>query len=77
MDFIPLDVVPLIGVSTSTIETIKNIPSVIPVKVPDASEKMVKSMEDMPLQGKEIRKLQEEVKILQDLKSIFQSIYHA
>jgi hypothetical protein len=47
------------------------------MKVPDASEKLVKSMKDMSLQGEEIRKLQEEVKSLQDMKSIFQSSYHA
>jgi hypothetical protein len=73
---IPLDAVPLTRFSTKTTSTTTNIPSAIPVKVPDASEKMVKSMEDMSLQGKEIIKLQEEVRILQDLKSMFQSNYH-
>ena len=38
------------------------------MQVPDAYEKIVKSMEDMSLQGEEIIKLQEEVKNLQDLK---------
>jgi hypothetical protein len=73
MDVIPLDAVPHTGVSTTTAATTADIPSAIPMKVPDASEKLVKSMEDMSLQGKEIKKLQEEVKSLQDLKSMFQS----
>jgi hypothetical protein len=37
----------------------------------------VKSMEGMSLQGKEIRKLQEEVKNLQELKSMFQASHQA
>jgi hypothetical protein len=59
---IPLDVVPLTGIRTtegSTSTTIQlNIPSTIPVQVSDASDKLVKSMEDMSIQGEEIRKLQ-------------------
>jgi hypothetical protein len=62
MVVIPLDAVPLTGVSTTTTTKTTKIPSTIPVKFPDASEKMVKSMEDMSLQGEVIRKLQEEVK---------------
>jgi hypothetical protein len=58
MVFIPLDAVPLIGVSTTTTTTTEN-PSTIPLKVPDAFEKLVKSMEDMNLQGEEIKRLQE------------------
>jgi len=46
------------------------------MKVPYASKKLVKSMEDMSLQGEEIRNLQEEVKILEDLNSMFQSKYN-
>jgi hypothetical protein len=46
------------------------------VKVPDVYEKLVKSMEDMSLQGEEIKKLKEEVKILQFLKSMFQASYN-
>jgi hypothetical protein len=68
---IPLEVVPLIGVSTTTTTTTIEVPSVIPVEFLDASEKLVKSMEDMSLQGEEIIKLQEDVKSLQDLKSMF------
>jgi hypothetical protein len=70
MVVIPLDAVPLTRVSTAPATTTE-IPSTIPMKVLDASEKLVKSMEDMSLKGEEIRKLQEEVKILQDLKSMF------
>jgi hypothetical protein len=47
------------------------------VQVLDASEKLVKSMEDMSLQGEEIRKLQEEVKNLQEMNSMFQTSHHA
>jgi len=71
MVVIPLDAIPLIGVSTTTIATTTNIPSTIPVKVPDASDKLVNSMEDMTLQGEEIIRLQEEVKNLKNLKSMF------
>jgi hypothetical protein len=55
MVVIPLEAVPLTGVSTTTTTTTTEIPSAIPVKVPDASEKLVKSMEDMSLQGEEIK----------------------
>jgi predicted transcriptional regulator YdeE len=78
MDIIPLDAFPLTGVSTTTKTTTTiEIPSTILVKVRDAFEKLVKFMEDMSLQGEETQKLQEEVKIPQDLKSMFQYSYHA
>jgi predicted DNA-binding ArsR family transcriptional regulator len=48
MVVISLDAVPLIGIST-TVATTTEILSAIPVKVPDASEKFVNSMEDMTL----------------------------
>jgi hypothetical protein len=47
------------------------------MQVPNASEKLVKSMEDMSLQGEDIKKLKEEVKNLQELKAMFQTSYHA
>jgi hypothetical protein len=75
MTVIPLEVVPLTGFSTTTTTTTK-LPSAIPVAVPDASEKLAKSMEDMTLQGEEIRILQEEINNLQKLKSMFQSSYN-
>jgi hypothetical protein len=74
MAIIPLEAVPLTGVRTTEEATTTEIPSTIPMQVPDASEKIVKSMEDMSLQGEEIRKLQEEVKNLQDLKSMFSPV---
>ena len=62
LDLIPLDAVPLtwirmIEVSTSTST---------PTKTSDASDKLVKYMEDMSIQGVEIKKLQEEVNSLQE-----------
>jgi hypothetical protein len=59
MVVIPLEESPLTGFSTTTTTTTTKIPSAIPVKFPDASKKLVKSMEDMTLQGEEIKRLQE------------------
>jgi hypothetical protein len=77
MAIIPLEAIPLIGVRTIEETTSIEIPSTISVQVSDASEKLVKSMEDMSLQGEENIKLQEEVKKLQELKSMFQATHHA
>jgi hypothetical protein len=71
MSMIPLEAVPLTGIRTTEASTLADILSAIPVQVSDASEKLVKSMEDMSLQGEEIKKLQEEVKNLQEMKSMF------
>ena len=49
MKVISLEVVLLTGVSTTSTTITTDIPSAILVKVPDASEKLVKSMEDMTL----------------------------
>jgi hypothetical protein len=76
MVFIPLEAFPLTGVSTTVATTTTEIPSAIPVKVLNASEKLVNSMEDMTLQGEEIKRLQEEVKNLQKMKSMFQASYN-
>jgi hypothetical protein len=57
-----MELVPLIGIRTTTTSTSAEIPSTIPVQGLDAFEKLVKSMEDMSLQGEKIIKLQEEVK---------------
>jgi hypothetical protein len=57
MDIIPLQAVPLTGVRIAKETTSIEIPSTIPVKVPDASEKLVNSVEDISLKGNEIRKL--------------------
>ena len=74
---IPLEEVPLTRVRIGEETTIAEIPSTIPVQVPYVSENPMKSMEDVSIQGEEIIKLQEEVKNLQDLNSMFQSRYHA
>jgi hypothetical protein len=76
MAVIPLNAFPLTGVITTSTTTTTEIPSAIPVKLPDASKKLAKSMEDMSLQGEEIKILQEEIKNLQKLKSMFQSSYN-
>jgi len=63
MEVIPLNSIPLMGISiaTTTIATTTKFPAAILVIATDASEKLAKSMEDMTLQGKEIRRLQEEI----------------
>jgi hypothetical protein len=66
-------VIPLELVQQQLVE----IPSTILVKVPDDSEKLVKSMEEISLQGEEIKNLKEKVKTLQEMKSMFQYSYHA
>jgi hypothetical protein len=71
MVFIELNVMPLTGVSTIATATTTEIPSSIPGTVSYASEKLVKSMEDMTLQGEEIKRLQEDINNLQKLKSMF------
>jgi hypothetical protein len=78
MDVIPLYAIPLIGVSTTTTTTTTTaeIPTKTLVTTRDASEKLAKSMEDMPLQGQEIKRLQDEINNLQQLKSTFQLSYN-
>jgi hypothetical protein len=78
MDVIPLYAVPLTGVSTTTTTTTTTaeIPTKTLVTTRDASEKLAKSMEDMPLQGQEIKRLQDEINNLQQLKSTFQLSYN-
>ena len=77
MAMIPLEAVPPTRIRTTEASTSTEIPSAIPVQVSDESKKLVKSMEYISLQGEEIRKLQEEVKNLQELKSMFQSRHQA
>jgi hypothetical protein len=78
MEVIPLNAIPLIGISTTTTTTTTTteIPATIPLTTIDASEKYEKSMEDMTLQGEEIKRLQEEINNLHKLKSTFQSSYN-
>jgi hypothetical protein len=51
MEGIPLNPIPLTGISTATIRaaTTVEFPATIPVTATDASEKLAKSMEDMTL----------------------------
>jgi hypothetical protein len=58
MEVIPLSAVPLIGVSTVTTSTttIAELPSDSPRIVLETSEALEKSMEEMTLQGEEIKK---------------------
>jgi hypothetical protein len=46
------------------------------VTVADATDQLEKAMEDMTMQGAEIRKLQEEIQKLQKLNSTFQASYN-
>jgi hypothetical protein len=76
MAVIPMDVSPITGIFTTTTTTTVEIPVVTSVTTIDASEKMEKSMDDMSLQGQEIKRLEEEIDNLQKLKSTFQSSYN-
>jgi hypothetical protein len=58
MAVIPLNAVPITGISIKTTTTKGEIPGETLVTTTDASEKLAKSMEDMSLQGKEIKILQ-------------------
>ena len=73
MEFIPLNLVPITEVSTTTTTstTTGEIPAATSVTTPDAVDQLEKDMEDMTLQGAEIRKLQEEIQNLQKLNSTF------
>jgi hypothetical protein len=75
MEVIPLSVVPLTGVSTTTSSatTTAKLPSVSPVTVLETFEALANSMEEMTLQGEEIKKLQQDMEHLQKLKSSFQA----
>jgi hypothetical protein len=76
MAIIPLQAIPLTRFSTTSTTTTTEVPSSILVTTLDASNKLVKSMEDMTLQGEEIKILQDEIKNLNKLKSMFQSNYN-
>jgi hypothetical protein len=73
MEIIPLDAVPITGTSIATTTTTTEIPATASTVTTDASEKLAKSMQNMSLHEKEIRRLQDEIKNLQQLKSTFQS----
>jgi hypothetical protein len=76
MVVIPLNAVPITGISTTTTTTTGEIPVATSVTTIDASNKLAKSMEDMSLQGKEIKRLQDEINNLQKMMSTFQSSYN-
>ena len=71
LSIVPLDPVPLIEIRTTEFSTSTSTPT----QTSDASDKLVKSMEDMSIQGVEIKKLHEEVKSLQEEKSRVET-YH-
>jgi hypothetical protein len=58
MTLIPLQEIPLTGISIVSTSTTTKIPSAISVTLLDASDKLAKSMEDLTLQGEEIKILQ-------------------
>jgi hypothetical protein len=57
MAVIPLNVVPITGINTSTKTTIADIPATTSLTTTDASEKLAKSMQDMSLQEQKIKRL--------------------
>jgi hypothetical protein len=77
IEVIPLSVVPLTRVSISTIATttIAEITSATPLTALEKIVELAKSMEEMNLQGMEIKRLKKEVESLQKLKSSYQTSY--
>jgi hypothetical protein len=78
MEVIPLSAVPLTGVSTVTTSAAATteLPSAAPVAVRGTSEALAKSLEEMTLQGAEIKILHLEIENLQKLKSSFHASYN-
>jgi DNA repair ATPase RecN len=78
MEVIPLNSFPITGVNTAmtTSTATREIPSATSVTALDAVDQLAKAMEDMTLQGAEIKKLQEEIQNLQKLNSTFQASYN-
>jgi hypothetical protein len=78
MEVIPLSAFPLTEVSTMTTSTTTTIElsSTTPLIVLETSETLAKSMEEMTIQGAEIKRLKQEKENLQKLKSSFQAIYN-
>jgi hypothetical protein len=76
MEFIPLSAVPLTGFSIASATATVELPSAAPVTVLETSEALAKPMEEMTLQGEEIKKLKQEMEHLQKLKSSFQASYN-
>ena len=78
MEFIPLSVVPIVEVSTTTMPTTTTveIPSTTPLTTLEKTVELAKSMEEMTLQGTEINRLKMEIESLQKIKSSFQTRYN-
>jgi hypothetical protein len=78
IEVIPLSAMPVTGVSTATTTTTTTteLPSATPVIVLETFETLGKSMEEMTIQGPEIKRLKQEIENLQKLKSSFQSSYN-
>jgi DNA repair ATPase RecN len=72
MEVIPLNIVPLAGVSTTSIA---EIPSTTPLTAMEKIVELDKSMEDMNLKETKISRLKKEIKNLQELKYSFQTSY--
>jgi hypothetical protein len=70
MEVIPLRVVPLTGVSTTSAT---EIPSATPLTSLEKTIELAKSMEEMNLQETEISRLEKEVENFQELKSSYQA----
>jgi hypothetical protein len=78
MEVIPLSAVPLTGVGTMTTSTTNTteLPSATPVTVLETYEILEKSMEEMTIQGAEIKRLKQEIENHHKLKSSFQANYN-
>ena len=72
MEVIPLSVVPLTGVSTTSVA---EIPSETPLTALEKTVELDKSMEEMNLQETNISRLKKEVENLQGLKYSYQANY--
>jgi hypothetical protein len=72
MEIIPLSVVPLLGVSTTSLA---KIPSANPLTSLEKTVELAKSMEEVNLQETEISRLKKEIENLQELKYSYQTIY--
>jgi hypothetical protein len=70
MEGIPLSVIPIAGLSTTTVTAV---PSATTVPLPEGAIDLAKSMERMNLQESKIIKLKKEVENLQELKTSFQA----
>jgi DNA gyrase/topoisomerase IV subunit A len=70
MEGIPLSVIPIAGLSTTTVTAI---PSATPVSLPKGTTHLAMSMERMNLQETEISRVKKEVENLQELKTSFQT----